>query len=272
VPIAALHSRYDVRCPVLAPEKLGQEFIPRGKTDHDDEQAYFLGALVAGAGVSLISARAWCILHGQGAQRRPGARPVRDDHAGPSDRTIAGRDSRTRAKPSDDTAEAIASAQRVLDRQDGPTVLVGIPSPYDRHRAGVHPRYRLSFMCARAPERRGLHRSSQTISRRRHPLVSSLTAMKDASPSSLLRDFAGDLPEAKAKVLYAVQEPFHRALLIGKTRRRPGARNRASMRSPRGSHDKPGSGALHGQADGRKDDRSEFKPSLADLPSDEITG
>jgi pimeloyl-ACP methyl ester carboxylesterase len=32
-----------------------------------------------------------------------------------------------------------------------------------------------------------------------------------------LHDFAGDLPEAKAKVLYAVQEPFHKALLTGKT-------------------------------------------------------
>jgi pimeloyl-ACP methyl ester carboxylesterase len=32
-----------------------------------------------------------------------------------------------------------------------------------------------------------------------------------------LRDFAGDLPEAKAKVLYAVQEPFQKALLAGKT-------------------------------------------------------
>jgi hypothetical protein len=29
--------------------------------------------------------------------------------------------------------------------------------------------------------------------------------------------FASDLPEAKAKVLYAVQEPFHKALLTGKT-------------------------------------------------------
>src|SRR5258705_12386987 len=32
-----------------------------------------------------------------------------------------------------------------------------------------------------------------------------------------LRDFAGDLAESKAKVLYAVQEPFHKALLSGKT-------------------------------------------------------
>jgi pimeloyl-ACP methyl ester carboxylesterase len=32
-----------------------------------------------------------------------------------------------------------------------------------------------------------------------------------------LRDFAGDLPEAKAKALYAVQEPFQKELLAGKT-------------------------------------------------------
>jgi hypothetical protein len=30
------------------------------------------------------------------------------------------------------------------------------------------------------------------------------------SEEAFLRDFAGDLPEAKAKALYAVQEPFHR--------------------------------------------------------------
>jgi pimeloyl-ACP methyl ester carboxylesterase len=32
-----------------------------------------------------------------------------------------------------------------------------------------------------------------------------------------LDDFAEDLPEAKAKVLYAVQEPFQKSLLAGKT-------------------------------------------------------
>src|SRR3979490_2273500 len=37
------------------------------------------------------------------------------------------------------------------------------------------------------------------------------------SEAAFLRDFAGDLPEAKAKVLYAVQEPFQKALLSGKT-------------------------------------------------------
>jgi pimeloyl-ACP methyl ester carboxylesterase len=37
------------------------------------------------------------------------------------------------------------------------------------------------------------------------------------SEAAFLRDFAGDLPETKAKVLYAAQEPFQRALLTGKT-------------------------------------------------------
>jgi len=37
------------------------------------------------------------------------------------------------------------------------------------------------------------------------------------SEAAFLRDFAGDLPEAKAKVLYAVQQPFEKALLTGKT-------------------------------------------------------
>jgi len=35
------------------------------------------------------------------------------------------------------------------------------------------------------------------------------------SEEAFLRDFAGDLPDAKAKVLYAVQEPFHKTLLSG---------------------------------------------------------
>ena len=37
------------------------------------------------------------------------------------------------------------------------------------------------------------------------------------SEEAFVRDFAGDLPEAKAKVLYAVQEPFNKALLAGRT-------------------------------------------------------
>jgi hypothetical protein len=34
---------------------------------------------------------------------------------------------------------------------------------------------------------------------------------------AFLRDFAGDLPEGKATALFAVQWPFHKDLLTGKT-------------------------------------------------------
>jgi pimeloyl-ACP methyl ester carboxylesterase len=37
------------------------------------------------------------------------------------------------------------------------------------------------------------------------------------SEQAFLRDFAGDLPEDKARVLYAVQAPFKRSLLAGRT-------------------------------------------------------
>jgi pimeloyl-ACP methyl ester carboxylesterase len=37
------------------------------------------------------------------------------------------------------------------------------------------------------------------------------------SEEAFLRDFAGDLPGAKAKVLYAVQQPFQKSLLTGRT-------------------------------------------------------
>jgi hypothetical protein len=39
------------------------------------------------------------------------------------------------------------------------------------------------------------------------------------SEEAFLRDFAGDLPKAKARVLYAVQEPFQKALLTARTGR-----------------------------------------------------
>jgi pimeloyl-ACP methyl ester carboxylesterase len=37
------------------------------------------------------------------------------------------------------------------------------------------------------------------------------------SEEAFLRDFAGDLPAATARVFYAVQQPFHKALLTGRT-------------------------------------------------------
>ena len=54
--------------------------------------------------------------------------------------------------------------------------------------------------------------------RRRPPLaLSGPTIWGQLSEESFLRDFAGDLPADKARVLYAVQAPFKRTLLAGKT-------------------------------------------------------
>jgi len=49
--------------------------------------------------------------------------------------------------------------------------------------------------------------------------------------AAFLRDFRGDLPEAKAKVLFAVQQPFQKALLTGRTTQAAWRRSRVSTRS-----------------------------------------
>ncbi len=117
--------------------------------------------------------------------------------------------------------EAVASAQRVLARQDGPTVLVGHSfSGMIVTEAGVHPNVSaLVYVAARAPDAG----EDYTALAKRFPTPPATAGIifdgdeGRLSEEAFLRDFAGDLPEAKAKVLYAVQEPFHKALLNGKT-------------------------------------------------------
>ena len=117
--------------------------------------------------------------------------------------------------------DAVASAQRVLDRQDGPTVLVGHSfSGMIVTEAGVHPNVSaLVYVAARAPDAD----EDYTALAKTYPTPpASAGIVFDGdegrlSEAAFLRDFAGDLPEAKAKVLYAVQQPFHKQLLTGKT-------------------------------------------------------
>jgi pimeloyl-ACP methyl ester carboxylesterase len=117
--------------------------------------------------------------------------------------------------------DAVASAQRVLARQDGPTVLVGHSfSGMIVTEAGVHPNVSaLVYVAARAPD---AGEDYTTLAKRfpTPPATAGIIFDGDEgrlSETAFLRDFAGDLPEPKAKVLYAVQEPFHKALLNGKT-------------------------------------------------------
>ena len=117
--------------------------------------------------------------------------------------------------------EAVAAAERVLARQDGPTVLVGHSfSGMIVTEAGVHPNVSaLVYVAARAPDA-GEDYTALAKQFPTPPATAGIVFDGDEgrlSEEAFLRDFAGDLPAAKAKVLYAAQWPFHKALLTGKT-------------------------------------------------------
>jgi pimeloyl-ACP methyl ester carboxylesterase len=117
--------------------------------------------------------------------------------------------------------EAVASAERVLARQDGPTVLVGHSfSGMIVSEAGVHPNVSaLVYVAARAPDA-GEDYAALAKTYPTPPASAGIVFDGDEgrlSEEAFLRDFAGDLPKAKAKALYAVQQPFQKALLAGKT-------------------------------------------------------
>src|SRR5580698_2456805 len=112
--------------------------------------------------------------------------------------------------------EAVASAEKVLARQDGPTVLAGHSfSGMIVTEAGVHPNVSaIVYVAARAPDA-GEDYGALAKTYPTPPASAGVVFDGDEgrlTEEAFLRDFAGDLPEAKAKVLYAVQEPFHKAL------------------------------------------------------------
>ncbi len=112
--------------------------------------------------------------------------------------------------------EAVASAERVLARQDGPTVLVGHSfSGMIVTEAGVHPNVSaLVYVAARAPDA-GEDYTALAKTFPTPPASAGIVFDGDEgrlSEEAFLRDFAGDLPAAKAKVLYAVQKPSYYAV------------------------------------------------------------
>jgi pimeloyl-ACP methyl ester carboxylesterase len=117
--------------------------------------------------------------------------------------------------------EAVAETRRVLARQDGPTVLAGHSfSGMIVTEAGIDPKVSaVVYVAARAPDA-GEDYSALAQRFPTPPASAGIVFDGDEgrlSEAAFLRDFAGDLPEAKARALYAVQQPFHRALLAGKT-------------------------------------------------------
>lgn len=117
--------------------------------------------------------------------------------------------------------DAVAACERVLARQDGPTVLAGHSfSGMIVTEAGVHPNVSaLVYVAARAPDA-GEDYAALAKTYPAAPASSGIVFDGDEgrlSEEAFLRDFAPDLPQDKAKALYAVQWPFHKQLLAGKT-------------------------------------------------------
>ncbi|MFC7398509.1 alpha/beta fold hydrolase [Chelatococcus sp. GCM10030263] len=117
--------------------------------------------------------------------------------------------------------EAVAAAQRVLDRQDGPTVFAGHSfSGMIVTEAGVHPNVSaLVYVAARAPDA-GEDYGALAKTYPTPPASAGIVFDGEwgrLSEAAFLRDFAGDLPADEAKVLYAVQQPFRKELLMGRT-------------------------------------------------------
>jgi pimeloyl-ACP methyl ester carboxylesterase len=118
--------------------------------------------------------------------------------------------------------DAVAETQRVLNRQDGPTVLVGHSfSGMIVTEAGVDPKVSaVVYVAARAPDA-GEDYTALAKTFPTPPASAGIVFDGDEgrlTEAAFLRDFAGDLPEARARVLYAVQQPFHKALLTAATK------------------------------------------------------
>jgi pimeloyl-ACP methyl ester carboxylesterase len=117
--------------------------------------------------------------------------------------------------------EAVAETTRVLARQEGPTVLAGHSfSGMIVTEAGVDPTVSaVVYVAARAPDA-GEDYTELAKGYPAPPASAGIVFDGDEgrlTEAAFLRDFAGDLPADRARVLYATQQPFHKALLAGKT-------------------------------------------------------
>ncbi|MFD1703970.1 alpha/beta fold hydrolase [Methylopila henanensis] len=119
-------------------------------------------------------------------------------------------------------AEAVSSVKRVLARQDGPTVLAGHSfGGMIISEAGDDPKVSaLVYVAARAPDA-GEDFAALAKAYPRPPVADGLVFDGEEgrlSEKAFIHDFAGDLPAERAKALYAVQQPFQKALLQERTR------------------------------------------------------
>jgi pimeloyl-ACP methyl ester carboxylesterase len=120
------------------------------------------------------------------------------------------------------TLEAdVAATRRALDRQDGPTVLVGHSfAGTIISEAGVHPKVAaLAYVSARAPDAAEDYPALGA----RFPKapasagVVTVDGFSQLNEETFLRDFASDVDPVRARSLYAVQQPFATTLMAGRT-------------------------------------------------------
>ena len=192
---------------------------------HPMSRRAFVSMVAAGAAGTLVQGVAAAV-----AQPAPKARNVVFVHGLLADGSswseviarlqAAGLNATSVQNPLTTLPEAVASAERVLARQNGPTVLVGHSfSGMIVTEAGIHPNVSALYVAARAPDA-GEDYTELAKTFPMPPASAGIVFDGDEgrlSETAFLRDFAGDLPEAKGKALYAVQWPFHKALLTGKT-------------------------------------------------------
>jgi len=113
--------------------------------------------------------------------------------------------------------ESVAAAERVLARQDSPTVLVGHSfGGMIVTQAGMHPNVSaVVYIAARAPD---ANEDFAALAKTFPVPPASAGIVFDGeegrpSEKAFLEDFAGDIAKAHAGVLYATQYPFQKALL-----------------------------------------------------------
>ena len=117
--------------------------------------------------------------------------------------------------------ESVDATRRALAEQQGPTVLVGHSfAGMIVTETGVDPKVSaLVYVAARAPDAGEDY--AALAKRFPTPPASAGIVWSDGygrlGEATFLRDFAGDVPAAKARVLHAVQTPFKRTLLADKT-------------------------------------------------------
>jgi len=117
--------------------------------------------------------------------------------------------------------DAVEATKQALALQQGPTVLVGHSyAGVIVSEAGVDPKVSaLVYVAARAPDA-GEDYTALAKQYPTPPASAGIVWSDDEgrlSEEAFLHDFGGDLPAAKARVLYAVQSPFKRSLVSEKT-------------------------------------------------------